>query len=143
MAYVMVPVPDELVPEVRQFLRWNVAGPLLGELDEDGAARFFASLDDEARRFLLVVADAALEARVLPVAAAAAATGCSEREALGLMAELNTSVQYYGTLPLGLVSRDQGEVPEGHDGEPPYTYTMRADVAAIVLNASGHGVAAH
>src|SRR4051794_1628398 len=143
MAYVMVPVPDELVPEVKQFLRWNVAGPLLGELDDAAAARFFATLDDAARRFLLVGADAALEARGLPGAAAAPPPGCSERETLGLMAELNTSVQYFGTLPLGLVSRDQGEVAEGHEGEPPYTYTMRADVAAIVLNASGHGVAAH
>jgi hypothetical protein len=138
-----VPVPDDLVPEVKQFLRWNVPGPLLGSLDDDGAARFFASLDDEARRFLLVVADAALESRVLPVGAAAAAAGCSEREALGLMAELNTSVQYFGALPLGLVSRDEGERPEGSEGEPPYTFTMRADVAATVLHASGHGVAEH
>ena len=143
MTYVMVPVPEELVAEVKQFLRWGLAGPLLGDLDDDGAARFFASLDDEAAKFLLVVADAALESRVLPVAAAAAATGCSEREALGLMAELNTAVQYFGTLPLGLVSRERAEGSEGSEEEPPYRFTMRTDVAATVLHASGHGVAAH
>jgi hypothetical protein len=141
MTYVMVPVPDDMVAEVRQFLRWGLAGPLLGDLDDDAAARFFASLDDEARRFLLVVADAALDSRVLPVAAAAAATGCSEREALGLMAELNTEVQHFGKLPLGLVSRELGEASEGSEDEPPYLFTMRADVAAIVVNASGRGVA--
>ena len=142
MSYVMVPVPDELVPEVNHFLRWGLAGPLLGQLDDEGFARFFASIDDEAQRFLLVVAEAALESRVLSVEAAAAATGCSPREALGLMNELNTSVQAFGTLPLGLLARDREDVPGAGESRS-YTFSMRTDVATIVLNGSGRGLAAH
>jgi len=141
MTYVMVPVPEELVPEVKQFLRWNVVGPMMGTLDIDGTARFLESLDDEARRFLLVVAEAATDTRVLTVGDAAVETGCSEREALGLMAELNTAVQFFGTLPLGLVSRDRPEDAGGPDEEPRYTFNMRADIAELVLRASGRGVA--
>ena len=71
-----------------------------------------------------MVADAALESRVLSVEAAAAATGCSAREALGLMNELNTSVQAFGTLPLGLVARDREEIPDAGESRS-YTFSMR------------------
>ncbi len=141
MEYVLVPVPEEIVPEVKQYLRWNASGPGLGQLDPDGAARFVASLDDRERRFLVVLADAAVESRVLTVADAAAKAGCNELEALGMMLRLNTSVQFYGTLPLGLVARDEVEMPEGWEGEPEYTFNMRGDIAALILNGAGRGVA--
>lgn len=143
MEYVLVPVPEEIVPEVKQYLRWNISGPSLGQLDQEGAVRFVESLGEQERRFLTVVAESAVESTVLSVGDAAAASRCSELEALGMMLRLNTAVQYYGTLPLGLVSRDEVETPAGWQGEPPYTFNMRADVAHLVLNAAGRGPVEH
>ena len=141
MEYVMVPVPEALVAEVKHYLRWNVAAPAVGGLDHDGAARFLGSLDEQALRFLLAVAKAAVEAEVLTVSEAAAAARGSELEALGLMLQLNAAVQYFGGLPLGLIQRDALASPDGTEGEPNYIFTMHADVGKILLTAAGRGAA--
>jgi len=134
--FVMVPVPEEIVPRVQQYLRWNLTRPVQeGHFEHDEAARFLESLDDQARRFLLAVADASVEATKLSVADAAAATECSELEALGLMMTLNVDVQRFGTVPLGLVHRQPVEGADGSRGGPVYELNMRAEIARLVLAA--------
>lgn len=136
MDYIMVPVPEELVPEVKQFLQWNTVRSTEGTLPEDAAARFVDSLDDVARRFLIVVADAAVEVKVLSASMVAEAVGCSEREVLGLMMTLNISVQSFGTLPWGLIHRGMVDGSADANGVPDYTIHMRADVGATILSAA-------
>lgn len=141
MEYVMVPVPEDLVAEVDQYLRWNTVTSPLGALDIDGALRILEAIDDLARRYLLVVAEAAVDVRILSVGDAAAESGCNELEAMGLMMQLNTVAQRMGNLPLGLIQRETKAPPDGSDAEPTFTFNMRGDVATMVLKAAGRGVA--
>lgn len=141
MEYVMVPVPEDLVAEVDQYLRWNTVTSPLGALDIDGAHKILESIDDLARRYLIVIAQAAVDVRILPVEDAAAESGCNVLEAMGLMMHLNYVAQRIGSLPLGLIAREVKAPPPGSDAEPTYTFNMRGDVATMILNAAGRGVA--
>ena len=92
MEYVMVPVPEDLVSEVEQFMRQAAAEKQTVELDTETAARLMRDCDPRARGVLLAAAAAAVEGNRFTVTEAAAAAGCSEPEVLGLLVILNKSV---------------------------------------------------
>jgi hypothetical protein len=103
MEYVMVPVPEEHVGDVENFLRVRTAKAMETGLDQEAAARLLHELDEHARRVLLDTASAAEEGVVRTIGDAAKAAGCTEREVLGLLVELNSTVASAGGPPLTVI----------------------------------------
>jgi hypothetical protein len=89
MGYVLVPVPEELVPDVDQLLfqlRFRADVP---DFDETAMGEHILSLDEESRALLLEVAEAVAEDRPYVDADLAARLGITVRELMGLLTEVN------------------------------------------------------
>jgi hypothetical protein len=102
MEFVMVPVPEELVHGVAQYLQWKAWTATTGVWDESAVTRLLGDLDEPARALLVHAAESAQETLVLTVRDAAQAAGCSEREVLGITVELNETVRLLGGPPFVL-----------------------------------------
>jgi hypothetical protein len=106
--HVMVPVPEELVPNVLSFLSWKgssrsasasesraEAARLVSERadangeDSGPIARAFALLDDASCALVAAIAAAALERERLSIPEAARRAGVTTREAIGILFEVN------------------------------------------------------
>lgn len=134
MEYVMVPVPEEFVAQVTQYLHWNTGSLPPDFWPPDAIARMLEQLDDEASRFLMHVAHSAHDVVVLSVPDAAAATRCSEREVLGLIVELNDAVRVSCGLPFAIATA----VREGEPASGPQSWTvnMPGDIAKALVEAA-------
>jgi hypothetical protein len=129
MEHVMVPVPEEHLAEVKQYLQWNTASVPMGSWDTDAAAHFVTSLDELAARVLMHAAAAADEVVVLTIPDAAAAAGCTEREILGLVVELNAAARAASGPPFILATAlVHGTTETGPQG---WTLNMPGDVARL------------
>jgi hypothetical protein len=85
----MVPVPEELVGEVGAFAMAVRMRSVLPFWDEASAAEHLALLDDDERAVLGVVVRAALANDHLDAPGLASRLGTGEREALGLIRQVN------------------------------------------------------
>jgi len=122
----MVPVPEELAAETLQFIRWKgspqpapsqppVSG---GPSDADAATpgapepagspleRCYADLDASSQALLTTVASKAIEAEAATVTDVARALGCSERETIGTMLELNNRLALAGGSPFTVLVKN-------------------------------------
>ncbi len=136
MEYVMVPVPEEFVAEVTQYLQWNTGSIPPDLWDEEGIVRFVDGLDEQARTLLLHAATCASEIVVLPVHDAAVVAGCTDREVVGLVVELNEAVRAVGGPPFVIATALLHEAtPTGPDS---WSVNMPSPIAELVLDAVGH-----
>lgn len=90
MPYVMVPVPEELVEDVMQFILRAIARASIEPWDAESISRVFLDVDEGARSLLAFVARAAADGSDLDAAEAARKIQLTVREAMGIMNELNT-----------------------------------------------------
>jgi hypothetical protein len=133
--YVMVPVPEDLVPRVEQFLQWNVTqvgGPAL-PWGEDEYVRFLTSLDQPCRALLVAVAQAAHAALPFSLRDASVAAACSEREVLGIVVELNDSVRRGGGPPFVMLTT----ADESDGSSQDWPINMPDSIAVMILTAAG------
>jgi hypothetical protein len=93
--YVLVPVPEEAVAEVEQFLRWGGTKPRLAPpWNADTIGTLLDAVDEPTRALVVGVAtDLVARDHVTRVHEAAARLGFSDRETLGLVIELNELVK--------------------------------------------------
>lgn len=89
MPYVMVPVPEEHVEEVMQFILRAVARASIEPWDAESVTQVFHEIDEEARSLLAFVARAATDGSDLDAAEAARKIQLTVRESLGIMNDLN------------------------------------------------------
>jgi hypothetical protein len=89
MPYVMVPVPEEHVEDVMQFILRAIARASIKPWDPDSVSRVFFEVDEAARSLLAFVARAAADGSDLDAAEAARKIQLTVRESLGIMNELN------------------------------------------------------
>jgi hypothetical protein len=138
MEYVMVPVPDNLVTEVEQFMQMIARSPAGQTLEPDAAAKLLNDLDEPARKLLLQVAKAADEFLPITMHDAAEAAGCSEHELLGRVVELNNLIASRGGPHLTVIP---WMAVQEEGGVPVWPLRMTADVAQAFLAASAahHG----
>ena len=134
MEYVMVPVPEELTTQVDQYLRWNVGDLPPDFWPQDAIRGFVDSLDEQARTLLLHVAVAAEQVVPVSVRATAEATGCSVREALGIMMELNDAARGAGG-PVFILATTliDGATESGPDA---WNFNTNGDLGRLFLDAS-------
>jgi hypothetical protein len=111
----MVPVPEELVEQVQQYLAWGaehqqaLAKP---SWDKPAIEQLYRLADPAGRRLLASVAAAVCNGGQVTVAEAARTVGVNEREIVGLCVELNYLVPENGQLRAVLLV---GGVPPGEE----------------------------
>ena len=132
MEYVMVPVPEELVGQVTRYLNLNLRGWFA--VEPQALEQFVSELEDRELRFVTLVAEALESTEGMTVAAASAAIGCSEREVLGLVVQLNGAIQRAGGPALTFAPVRE----ETTDGTV-WHLTLIGDAAALFLRATGRG----
>ncbi|MDQ1429420.1 MAG: hypothetical protein QOF40_22 [Actinomycetota bacterium] len=89
MPYVMVPVPEEHVQDVMQFVVRLISQASVEPWNEEAIAQLFEEIDEPARALLSTVAKGVIGGKLLNEADAAAVIGMTWREVAGMMRELN------------------------------------------------------
>jgi hypothetical protein len=100
MEWVMVPVPEEHVEEVRRFMLGLWTRENVTPWDQAAMADFVRDAEEDARSLLVVVANHTVKADAPTVRAVADSFGCSVREALQIVSELNDAARATGRLAL-------------------------------------------
>ena len=89
MPYVMVPVPEEHVQDVMQFVLREVARASLEPWDEKAISTLFHEVDEEGRSLLAYVARAIASGKEISEADAATLLQLRQREMAGLVRDIN------------------------------------------------------
>ena len=89
MPYVMVPVPEEHVEEVMQFMLRAMARASLEDWDQDSVTEMFSQVDELSTTLLSHVARAIANGKEVFEADAAAAVQLTQRESAAIVRELN------------------------------------------------------
>jgi hypothetical protein len=90
MPYVMMPVPEEYVEEVMQFILRAIARAAIQPWDADSITRVFGDVDEVTRSLLAFVARASADGKELDSADAARKLQLTIRETAGIMNELSS-----------------------------------------------------
>ena len=97
MQYVMVPVPEAHVAAVERFVAWSgIARAMPEDADIGSVDRVVEEVDAATRSLLVQLARAPESDEELTVDVAAARVGCSAREVMGMVAELNHLSSSFG-----------------------------------------------
>ena len=140
LEYVKVPVPEELVAEVTQFMQWNLTKMDVSSFDAADAARLLDELDEPGRRLVVRAAECSVETIVLTVPDAAELTGLSEREVIGFVIEFNDAVRRAGSIWVALATGMAHETTE--QGPKAWTLSMPSELGELLLMAARRGVVA-
>jgi hypothetical protein len=89
MPYVMVPVPEEHVQDVMQFVVRMANQATLEPWTQEALSQLFEEIDEPARALLSAVAKGVIGGQPLNEADAAAVVGMTWREVSGMVRELN------------------------------------------------------
>ena len=89
MPYVMVPVPEEHVQDVMQFILREVARASLEPWDEDAISTLFHDIEEEGRSLIAYVARAIASGKEISEAEVAALLQLRPREMAGLVRDIN------------------------------------------------------
>jgi hypothetical protein len=89
MPYVMVPVPEEHVQDVMQFVLREMARAALEPWDEESISALFHEVDEASRSLLAYVARATLSGADIAEAEAADMMQLRQREVAGILRDLN------------------------------------------------------
>lgn len=88
MPYVMMPVPEEFVEDVMQFILRATARASITPWDEESISRLYDEVDEGSRSLLAFVARASASGEELAAADAARRIQLTPRETLGIVNEL-------------------------------------------------------
>lgn len=142
MPYVMVPVPEEHVEEVMQFMLRSMTRAAQEEWDQEHVTRIFGEVDELSKTLLAHVARATVEGREVFESDAAAAVQLSPREAAGIVRELNELAREENR-PAMIFRRPTTEVlPNGRTIEK-VAIVVEEEVAPLVIEAEKVDLAAN
>jgi hypothetical protein len=128
--YVMVPVPRELEPRVREFLIRREAMSMGAGWSRESVVRLYEQLDDLSRTAVATIAHGVVDDEPVTVAKLAEVAGTTTREVLGITLELVHQLRALGGpgFPLLLLEPPEGA---GDDDRP---VVMTEDGAHVVLS---------
>jgi hypothetical protein len=131
MPYVMVPVPEEHVQDVMQFVLREVAKASQEPWDEASVSELFHDVDEESRSLLAYVARATMSGKEISEADAADLMQLRQREMAGIMRELNERASK-ANRPVLVSARTLTEtLPSGRTVEKRVLW-MNEDLAALL-----------
>jgi hypothetical protein len=134
MPYVMIPVPEELVEEVMQFILRTIARNAIEPWDEESITEIFHEIDEASRSLLAFVARGSVDGAELDAADAARKIQLTVREASGIMNELNTLTRDTNRPTLILTRSVTERLPNGRVKDK-RVFFMEPEVAAMVREA--------
>lgn len=109
----MVPVPEELVDQVKAHVAWKLAGPKVAE-NPDAVRLVFDEADPELRNLILHVARATIDGETPTLLEVSAAIAMPPRQVIGCLSDLSVRLQAAGRPTFFLLARvDPRERPEG------------------------------
>lgn len=109
----MVPVPEELVDQVKAHMAWRLAGPKVAE-NPDAIRLVFDEGDPDLRNLILHVARATVEGETPTLLEVAAAIGMSTRQVVGCLSDLSVRLQAAGRATFFILARvDPRDRPDG------------------------------
>jgi hypothetical protein len=134
MPYVMVPVPEEHVQDVMQFVLREVAKASLEPWDEESVTALFHELDEASRSLLAYAARASIGGNDLAEAQAAQMLQLRAREVVGILRELNERANK-ASRPALVATRTVTEtLPNGRTAER-RVLSVTQEVASLVRKA--------
>lgn len=134
MPYVMMPVPEEHVEEVMQFILRAIARAAIEPWDAESITEIFGEVDEASRSLLAFVARGSVDGGELDAADAARKIQLTVREVTGIMNEINTMTRDTNR-PNLIISRSVTErLPNGRVKDKRVLF-MEPDVAELVREA--------
>jgi hypothetical protein len=134
MPYVMVPVPEEHVQDVMQFVLREMAKASLEPWDQESVSDVFRELDESGRSLLAYAARASMGGTDLTEGQAAEMLQLRQREVAGIVREVNEQAAK-ASRPMLLVTRTATEtLPNGRAREA-RVVSVSEDVAPLVRDA--------
>jgi hypothetical protein len=131
MPYVMVPVPEEHVQDVMQFILREVSKASLEPWDDDSISHLFHEVDEASRSLLAYIARASRSGKDMTEAQAADMMQLRQREVVGIVRDLNERATK-ANRPAVLLMRTVTEtLPNGRTTEK-RVISMSEDVAPLV-----------
>lgn len=109
---VMVPVPAELVDDVRRHVNMLAARAASGDWSDESVGRLYDRLDEDARAVLKMVARNVADGEPASVAAIADATGIGARQVRGIVVEITHLHHAVGGPQMSLLLLDPPEGPD-------------------------------
>jgi hypothetical protein len=134
MPYVMVPVPEEHVQDVMQFVLREVAKASLAPWDEESVSELFREVDEESRSMLAYAARATISGKELTEVEVADLMQLRQREMAGIMRELNERASKANRPALVSARTVTETLPNGRTIEKRVLW-MSEELAPLVHNA--------
>jgi len=134
MPYVMIPVPEEHVEEVMQYVLRAVARAAIQPWDTESISGIFSDVDEATRSLLAFVARASVDGGELDSADAARKLQMTVREVAGIMNELSQLIRDSNRSSLIIARAVTERLPNGRTKEK-RMLQMDPDVADLVREA--------
>jgi predicted ATP-dependent protease len=134
MPYVMVPVPEEHVQDVMQFILREVAKASIEPWDEASVSQLFHDVDEASRSLLAYTARASMSGTEISDVQAADMMQLRPREVIGIIRELNELAARDNHPSLVSAITVTETLPNGRTKEK-RVLTMSEDVAGTVRDA--------
>ena len=131
MPYVMVPVPEEHVEDVMQFILRAIARASIEPWDDTSLAETYHKVDETTRSLLAFVARAAADGKELDTLSAARQIQMTPREVNGILNELQTLTRDADRPALMVVRVVSERLPNGRVTDK-RVLTMEPEVADLV-----------
>jgi hypothetical protein len=131
MPYVMVPVPEEHVVDVMQYVTRLVARGSREPWDQESVEEVFTAADEPVRSLLSVVASAALADRAITGSDAIQSIELKRRDLVELIAAIDEMAKERNRRPLFVMEKAEQEAPGGRM-RPVRHLVMERDVAEMI-----------
>jgi len=134
MPYVMVPVPEEHVQDVMQFILREVAKASIEPWDGEAISQLFHEVDEASRSLLAYTARASMSGTDITQLQAADVMQLRTREVAGIVRELNEQAAKANRPSLVTARTVTETLPNGRTKEK-HVLSMSDDVAPLVRDA--------
>jgi hypothetical protein len=131
MPYVMVPVPEEHVQDVMQFILREMAKASLEPWDEVSVTQLFREVDEESRSLLAYAARATISGKELSEGDAADLMQLRAREMAGIMRDLNERASKANRPALVMTRTVTETLPNGRTTEKRVLW-MQEELAPLI-----------
>lgn len=131
----MVPVPEDLVDEVQDFLAWGVKKPDNAPKNPTAVAELYAEAPPEARALLQSVAVESLNEARPTLLDVAEGIGLSSHAIVGMLTELNFRLRALeGPMAIAMLRDDPRPMPEGRNPWEHRILHMTPEVAQLIAD---------
>jgi hypothetical protein len=141
MPYVMMPVPEEHVEEVMQFILRAIARASITPWDAESVTKIYDEVDEGSRSLLAFVARASTDGEELVAADIARRIQLTPRETLGIVNELNATTRDENRPALVVIRSVTERLPNGRTTDK-RVLQMEPDVAELIRAAEQAELAA-